>query len=347
MKATLLCLLLITLLSPMAQAMNVGFNQAWFKNDYGHQYLDRSYDRDEVIRIFKLASLAGSKDLRLWFFESPKFPMLKWENNKIVGIKPEFIKNVVDTLKIARSFNMTIYMTLLDAQAYRPDQLDAKTLRNLRAIYQHEGGENFLDKAVGPLLDEIEHQGLSPVISKIDIANEVDAVFFLFGFDLGWKGAQQMLCQWRNFIKSYKTFNNKPVSFSLRLQALVPIPKETLRGASILSCGDFLDFHSYENDGHIFGCQELLAYAKQNKKPIILGEFGQAYFNNSYNDQLHVTNTTQYLASAKKCGFSQALAWRLSDVRPGHNPEARYSFEAYGEPRPSFKVIQDHNLNNP
>ncbi len=43
----------------------------------------------------------------------------------------------------------------------------------------------------------------------------------------------------------------------------------------------------------------------------------------------------------------EALAWRLSDVRNGVNKEARYSFEAFGQMRPAYYLIQKNNSSNP
>ena len=75
-----------------ALAINVGFNQAWFKNHYASQYLDSNYDMNEVERIFKLSKAAGSQTIRLWFFESSGFPMIHFEQGEMIGLKDEFIK---------------------------------------------------------------------------------------------------------------------------------------------------------------------------------------------------------------------------------------------------------------
>lgn len=84
----------------------------------------------------------------------------------------------------------------------------------------------------------------------------------------------------------------------------------------------------------------------RKSKEIILGEFGQAYFNSKFDDDLHVKNTKAYIKSAKECGIKDLYAWRLSDIRSGHNKEARYSFEAFGKPRTAFYIIQENNLKN-
>lgn len=321
-------------------ATPVGFNQAWFNNDYSGQYLDQFYDEAEVMRVLNLAQDAGAKNLRLWFFESPDFPMLIWNDDQIIGVKKDFITNVIRTLELAKERHVKIYMTFLDAHSYRPDKLSRRELKKLRSIYQHDGGQVFLNNVIAPFLKAIHSAGLSSSISRIDLANEVDTVVNRFGFNEGWNGAERMLCQWSSFIKSLDGFNSLPITFSLRLHPLLYLPWDLLNENGPMKCADFLDFHSYANNGKIHRCQALKRYSQ---KPLILGEFGQSYFDHRFDDDLQESNTRNYLNSAQQCGFSEAYAWRLSDVRPGKNKEARYSFEAYGSPRPAYEVIKKHN----
>jgi hypothetical protein len=79
------------------------------------------------------------------------------------------------------------------------------------------------------------------------------------------------------------------------------------------------------------------------KKKIYLGEFGQ--LSKSYDDNLQLMVNNNFANNAKRCGFSGALAWRLSDIRPGVNPEARYSYEAFGKPRPAYQFVKTFNEN--
>jgi hypothetical protein len=326
-----------------SHAMPVGFNQSWFHNDYGSQYLDSRFDRKEVDRIFDLSSQAGSDQVRLWFFESADFPMLEWKKGKLIGIKPDYIKNVIETLRIARSRQQRVYMTFLDAHAYRPDLLSFEQLLRLRSIYSARGGAAFLRNAIGPLLSAIQDAGLSDVVSRIDISNEMDAVIKRFGFNGDWRGASRMLCQWRSFIHGYSTFSSTPVTFSIRLHPLVELPANLLEDRGPMACADFIDFHSYHDDGRILRCHQLRDFASKGKKQLVLGEFGQSYFNLSYDNVLQARLTENYIRNAESCGFREALAWRLSDVRPGYNKEARYSHEAHGGLRPAFRVIQKYN----
>jgi hypothetical protein len=339
----LIFLVVLSFLQPSAQAMNVGFNQAWFKNDYSHQFLDSHYDAVEVERIFKLTHAAGGKQLRLWLFEGAHFPMLRWNENEVQGLTADFIRNFLETLKIAQKYDVKVYMTLFDAHSYRPDKLKWVQLKKLRQFFNPEGGQKFLTRVLRPLFQEIEKQNLSSQISRIDLVNEGDTVINRWGYDLGWKGAEQMICHWRSFIQSIKGFYSTPVTFSLRLHPLVFHPVNLLSDDGPLKCADYIDFHSYSDKGNIYRCGYVKRFSERGVKPVILGEFGQSFFNHRYDDDLHLSNTKNYLETAQACGFSEALAWRLSDVRPGYNKEARYSFEAYGQPRAAYYEIQKHN----
>ena len=345
MKFKYFFVILAALFMNHALAINVGFNQAWFKNHYASQYLDSNYDMNEVERIFKLSKAAGSQTIRLWFFESSGFPMIHFEQGEMIGLKDEFIKNVITTIKLAKSYDLKIYMTIFDAHTYRPDQLGRTELHNLRKIFQPAGMEIFLNKIIAPLMQAIGNENLSQTISKIDLINEGDTVIKRGGFDGGWNGMSKMLCQWKSFLSNYGGFNKTPITMSIRLHPLLPLPMDLLKDNGPMKCADIIDFHSYDNDGDIYRCSYLKKYSKLQKKKLILGEFGQNYFTHRYSDSLQMKNTQNFILNANRCGFSEALAWRLSDIRDGANPEARYSFEAFEKMRPAYYFIQKNNNN--
>jgi hypothetical protein len=340
-------LLLTTLLSILfiktCFALPVGFNQAWFKNSYGNQYMNSDFDKDEVHRIFKLAKKAGSHSLRLWFFESSKFPMIKFDGITPIKLKDEYISNVLSMLSIAKNYQIKVYMTLFDAHQFNRLKYSKKQLSYLKSFLDRDNGQKFLENILGPLLQAIDEARLSETIDKIDLINEMDTIVKRLGFKKRWVGVGKMLCQWRGHIQRIKSFAQTPVTFSIRLHPLIWLPKNILEDNGPLACADFIDFHSYSNTGIIHRCNWLSKYAKNNNKDLILGEFGQGFFKHVYSDKLQKNVTRQYLKSAKTCGFKQAYAWRLSDIRNGKNKEARYSYEAFGKLRPAFNVIKDNN----
>lgn len=309
--------------SSSASAVEINFNQAWFKTHYAHSYKSGYYDETEVRRIMRLAKEAGTSELRLWFFEAS------------VGAVPKKseISNMVRTLQVAREEGLRIYFTFFDAWSQA----------NMKNLFTKSGSRGFLDHVVVPLFRKIEAEGLTEVISKIDLVNEGDALIDRTIIADGWNGVRQFICQWKAAISKIKTFQKVPLTLSLRLNQYASLPADLFEDQGTMACADFYDFHSYHTSGVIDRCDQLKAYAAMKRKAMVLGEFGQGYDAPQYDDQLQLENTRAYAISAASCGFSQAFAWRLSDVRPGANPEARFSFESFGKTRPAYSFIRDLN----
>jgi hypothetical protein len=332
--------------------LSIGFNQAWFHNHYAYQYLDGSFNADEAVRIFRLAKSAGAKTVRLWFFEGLGFPMLEWQGEDLRGLRPDFIRNVVHTLELARREGVQVYMTLLDAQVYRQAHHDAAVRSRFKRILSRVGFRLFLERAVRPLFHAINEAGVAGVISRVDLMNEADvavdrAAFEGSFFGGGWREASRFLCQGREAIRTTWGFERTPVSFSVRLSWFLPLPSGFFDEDGPMACADFFDFHSYSDSGRIDRCHWVKHHSLRDPRPVILGEFGQSYFTAKFDDDLQAKVTRNYLESAKEWGFREALAWRLSDIRPGFNPEARYSFEGSGRSlRPAFEVLRAYSASH-
>jgi hypothetical protein len=310
----------------LVHAFKIHFNQAWFKNDYAHFYRPGSFDPNEVQRIMNLAKDAGSDELRLWFFESS------------VGQvpAPSEIQNRIETLRIAKSIGMKVYFTFFDA--WSPAQIGP--------VFTTSGSAEFLNKVVIPFLQQIEQAGLTSVISKIDLVNEADALIDRKIIPGGWDDLKRFICQWRQTIHQVRAFQNTPVTVSLRLNQYASLPSDLLDPDGTMACADYYDFHSYHTQGVIDRCDQLRIYAQTHQKQMVLGEFAQGYDVQQFDDQLQLENVKAYASSAPSCGFVEAFAWRLSDVRPGVNPDARFSYEANGRQRPAYRFIQNWNQNH-
>lgn len=333
-------LLILGLIPTLAIAQQVNFNQAWFHNNYGHQFMSKSFDSYEVNRIFELSHNAGAKSVRLWFFEDARFSMINFKGDKPLSLKPEFIENVIETLQLAKRNDQKIYMTIFDAHQMNPFQYELKNILRMRRLVGGKYAKAFLQNIIRPLMERIKSQGLLSVIERLDVMNEGDTFVNRFGFPLKWVSVKKMLCTWKKEIISRFRI---PLTMSVRLHPLTPLPFNFFWKRGPMECADFFDVHSYQDAGKIMSCSKLKKVAKW--KEVVLGEFGQAYFNSKYDNELQVKNTKGYIQQAKKCGISSLYAWRLSDIRPGHNKEARYSFEAFGKPRPAYYTIQQHNQN--
>lgn len=154
-------LLYILLFSLHAFGINIGFNQAWFHNNYSTQYLDKKFDRAEIERVFSLASSAGSKTIRLWFFEGKKMPMINWNGETPVSLKREYIDNVITLLKIANDNNIKVYMTLFDAHPYTGDK---KLKEKFKSLFTERGQNNFIKFILTPFLKEF--QKVADIVNK-------------------------------------------------------------------------------------------------------------------------------------------------------------------------------------
>jgi hypothetical protein len=324
--------------------MNVGFNQAWLKNNFGHQWTSPSYDQNEVNRMFDLAQKARSKTVRIWLFEGIDSTALIWKDGKVVGLHPDFIKNFEAFLKEAKKRNLNIYPTL-----FTPEPLKDTNVKEIRDrwwnLYNNKFNsmDSFKENALVPLMKIIQQESTSNVVNAIDVANEIDSGVIFNKFEGGWAGANKFICSlrsvispipvtasvgWgRNYLKGYEGAENT---------ILKPNPSQ--------DCVDFWDIHIYRDNGEIKNCEEIKLLAEKYQKKIILGEFGQTA--NRFDDELQKKNTESFIKNAKKCGFSMALAWRLSDVRIGHNPEAKFSYESLvlNQTRPAFDIIRNHNM---
>jgi hypothetical protein len=319
-------LLSLCLNCSVAHAFKIHFNQAWFKNDYAHFYQTGSFDPNEVQRIMDLAKGAGSDELRLWFFESS------------VGQvpAPSEIQNRIETLRIAKTLGMKVYFTFFDA--WSPAAI--------APVFTEQGSRSYLNNVVIPLFQKIEQAGLANVISKIDLVNEADALIDRKILPGAWDDLKLFICQWKQSIHQVRAFQTTPITVSLRLDQYASLPSDLLDPDGTMACADYYDFHSYHTQGVIDRCDQLRIYSQTRQKQMVLGEFAQGYDAQQFDDQLQLDNVKAYASSAPSCGFVEAFAWRLSDIRPGVNPDARFSYEANGRQRPAYRFIQNWNQNH-
>jgi hypothetical protein len=167
-------------------------------------------------------------------------------------------------------------------------------------------------------------------VTQIDLVNEVNALDFYGFLSNGQSSLSHLLCR-------MKQGSPVPVTASL---GWLDAETRMLTGYLAQSCVDFYSVHYYNDQGVIPGCQEYKKLAAKGVK-LQLGEFGQSSL--SFDDDLQKTITQNFLKSAKECGFFSALAWRLEDYRSGPNSEARFSYMAYGKPRPALEVFRRFN----
>lgn len=329
---------------------NVGFNQAWLKSNYAHQWTDKDYDQSEVKRLLDLTQKAGSKTIRMWLFEGADSNALIWKDGKVAGLHPDFLKNFQHFLTEAKARGIKVYPTLFSPGAL-DDSKDRAINERWWNLYNNKQGamDAFQTNALEPLMKLINKSENKDSVFGIDVANEIDTGVLHDKFENGWSGANAFICGLK------KKINPIPVTSSIGWGKAI-IKKEhgigIHRGAENIildpnpypNCVDFWDIHIYRDSGEIKNCEAIKALSEKYKKKIYLGEFGQD--SKRFDHELQKTNAENFIKNAKQCGFSGALAWRLSDVRDGVNPEARFSLEANGKNnmRPAYEVIRQNNL---
>lgn len=338
------------------EALEIGFNQAWLANRFGTQWT-HGYQPKEVEYLFQLNAKAKSQILRMWLFEGHSSTALIWNSQGVaIGLNPVFEKNFRHFISVADKYDVKIYVTVLAATLeFQPHEGPYKNywynVLNNRYGYRQQ----FYDSIVKPLASLLNEPSISPHIYAIDLVNEIDAFVMKDFIENKWSGANEFICSTRQFMRSnlepFTNGNTIPITASIGWP-WIPLQH---RGASQIlldpnphpDCVDFWDIHLYNNRGLIANCAALKRQSKRYNKKLVLGEFGQLHFDQRFDDKLQTHITKNFLDNALDCGFSAALAWRLMDVRPGPNEQAKYSYYAHGQPRPAlneFPAFQERLL---
>jgi hypothetical protein len=180
MRARLFPLFLVILwfFSNPVSALTKGFNQAWFKTDYSHQWLDGYYDKTYAEKIIQLNQEANSTILRMWLFEGSS--LFQFERNTKSGtitIKNDFIKNLRHFLKLARKHHLKISLTFLDGNAFSDLSSNPDLLSFWWNVFNDKEGmlEKFYQAAVLPIY-QLVHKEFSDVVVQFDLVNEVNAI---------------------------------------------------------------------------------------------------------------------------------------------------------------------------
>jgi len=325
----------------------LGFNQAWLRNAYGSQWT-RNFDEAEARRMVQATAALGGTVLRMWLFEGLELEGVVWDGDpsksawgfagtrtRPTSLAADKIRNVERFLTLAEENGITVYLTLFDANLYSQNNPAKDRRRNewWNVLNDEYGaGEGFRRTVLAPLLAVCATHRRA--VFAVDLMNELNALVRHHWFANGWDGARRFVRTWREFIRAFAGLQDLPVSASFgHHDAVAALVARRLPPDSV----DFYDFHAYDDDGSL-PTTTLRAAVAGLGRPIFLGEFGQR--SKAFDDALQVTVTERFIANARACGLAGALAWRLSDIRPGYNAEARLSYEAYGRWRPAAEAFR-------
>lgn len=325
----LLLSFLFLLTTGTSWALTKGYNQAWLKNAFAHQWLDQAYDEKYAKEIIRLNKEGGSELLRMWLYEGSGLTQFNYNQNAgTIKLKPEVLKNLTNFLKLARKHNLKINLTFLDGNAYK--NLAEKPHLNhfwWNVFNNKYGkGDHFYQEAIAPIYQLVTQ--FKDVVTQIDLVNEVNAIKKFNLFETPKDSMSAFLC---------KLGQNRPTKITASL-GWADAETNFFKGLLNSSCLDFYDIHLYNDLGIITRCQDFKRLAQKGYH-FQLGEFGQ--ISKSFNDDLQAILTQRFLESAENCGFRSALAWRLEDSRNGYNAEARHSYLAFGSPRKAYYVLRD------
>jgi len=333
-----------------------GFNQGWFKNAFGSQWIT-NWDAAEARRLLAATARFGGRVFRIWMFEGLEPEGVIWDGDPtksawgyagtrtrptgLDGRKPENFRRF---LELCKENGVRAYVTFFDANMYYNDpnkphpQYERRKNEWWNVLNdKYDAGKGFLEKVIAPLLKQAQKgPSMTEWIFGFDLLNEFNALVKQNWFEGGWPGAVRFVRTWRKYIKEKGGDFKVTASFGHH-----DAVEHLLNGKLPKDAVDFYDFHAYSDKGDFSKVNkesELRELAKGT--PIYLGEFGQS--NPAFDDVLQTKVTRAFITRARKVGLAGAFAWRLSDIRPGPkpNPEARLSYEAFHTWRPAAYEFQ-------
>lgn len=345
MKNILPALLFFTTSSLFAQSPWVaGFNQAWIQSAYASQWTE-SWNEAEAERMIRSTHELGGSVLRMWIFEGTSPDGVFWDGSdndhagtsqrtRPTGIDPRMTTNLRRFMELAVRHQVKIYWTLFDGNFYLFNNGPGAPARRNEwwNLYNDDFGTGsaFRQNVLTPVLDTL--RPFRQNIFGIDLVNEVNPLVRENFFRGGWAGCSEFARQWRALVKERldvpvtASFGHHDAVSAMLARGLTP------------DVVDFYDFHVYDDHGTIPSSRAITQFMRQTGRPVYLGEFGQS--SKSFDDTLQVQVTEKFMRGSFDAGLSGCFAWRLSDVRPGHNPEARHSYEASGKWRPAAETFR-------
>ena len=307
--------------TPVGDRVLTGFNQAWLHDDYGSQWTLR-WDEDEAARMVRATRQLGGRILRVWLFEGLDHEGVRFLGGRAAGLDPDKLDHLERFLELCEAEGVQAYLTLFDGNGAPPEDPRRAVLEGLLAD-RDGAGAAYRERVLAPVLGVASrHPG---AVYGVDLINEGNALVRKGWFPEGWRGATRFVRTWRDFVRARLAV---PVTMSFGHHFAVD---DMLSGALPREVVDLYDVHVYSDEGRVPRAAEVRRLAATT--PVILGEYGQAA--PRFDDRLQVRVVEGFLSEAHRLGLRAALAWRLSDVRPGYNAEARFSFEAYAAWRPA------------
>ncbi len=280
-----------------------GTNLAWFDHNYGHDlgpsHKERwhpSFTEAQCDRYFAALASAGCPLLRVWAFEAQEGLVFDKSDKMVTGLDPLFLANVDKLMQIAAKHRIRLYWSLLN-HLIATDE-DGKHMNILR---DDTVRKSYIEKAAVPF---VKHVARHPTFWAVDVINEAEGavgkINFLSGRGKFWEG-----CTWRTmraFIKACASAFHTAVP-GIKVTATSGWHEHKNLGRFKDLGLDFLDWHSYQDDGKLPHVNEL----DLGGLPCVLGECGPK--KKERDDTLTAKNWQTYFSEAWNKGYAGVLSW--------------------------------------
>jgi hypothetical protein len=294
----------------------VGYNEAWIENNYGNWLASNplfgessAFNYNLVGTMFSGMAQGNAKIVRIFLFPAVQGIVINPSKSpQTQGLTSEFLTNLGAVFQLARTYNLKLYITALNA-----DDMNAVTAQNnpvLHTYYQNlisNSAETYAYETLvlAPIIELMSNY--KDVIYAFDLINEIEAAINAGYFSNYWIGAQAWI---RNM--AYPVTAAAPwLPVTSTAGWGYAVQEVTLGLFSGLDL-NFYDVHIYSNSGTYSGQTALCSKVKSDKLQIVLGEFGQS--STTLSDTVQVTETQNFLNGAKNSCFSSALAWKYEST---------------------------------
>jgi hypothetical protein len=256
--------------------------------------------------------------VRIWLFEG--IEGLRFDgnqNNKLIGIDSELIRNIEKILDTAQKYDIQVLPTLLNSWdstfGSPPGGLTEKRLESYnkmkdarRAILQSivKNPDDFSNMVIAPLVKQIKEH---PALYAIDLVNEPE--YMLEGQI---SDAVVKEDDMNNFIRKCALAIGNMMLPPKKVNVTVGCEKaETAQRYSALPI-DFAQVHVYRSEEY----KEIEVYdpSQYNGKPCLIGECGYSKTRDENNKEANEVAVTEKIVNdAKFKGYAGALVWELLD----------------------------------
>lgn len=300
-----------------------GVNLPWLDGHFGsylapslaHPEWGVQYNHDVMLKRMTQIKSLNVNVVRLFLSGDLQGYQLDAAGN-FTGLDPVFFKNLDDTLDIAQTLSLKVYLVVLEGMNGHPDMQRYERPIFVDATKQKQ----FVETIVRPLA---RRYAGNPTIFAFDVLNESNAEV---NGGITWGNVTTLIKNTASMIHSEDP--TRLVSCSLI--------KANAKNMGVLNDKysqlglDFYDLHQYSDAPDLPRPQDY-----KIQKPIVLGEFGQT----EGQGQVQQAKSAQlFLSQARERGWNGALIWAFDFP---NSPKQHRLMNSDGSYRPAAQAIKD------